>query len=155
MITLLKRKIQFIATFLVGLSLPALLFPLHHFHPDNKHTPPGQLHVQEHQAHFHSAVLEAYAHYINAHPSDPELDAPFHQSHSTSGHEQDDAEAYTVQKNVVSTKAKLLAKVFDFSAPLRISRPLFPYQVTLEVLTFKSLEFFGPLSSRSPPSFLL
>jgi hypothetical protein len=152
----LKKNFQFIATFLIiGLSLPALLFPLSHFHPESKHTHSGQLQFHEHKAHFHTEVLEAYAHLIKAHPSEPELDAPLHQTHSTSDHEKDDGESHAFQKNIVPAKAKFLIKNFDFPVPFRIPQQLFSYQVAFEVLTFRPLYLFGPPSSRSPPAVLI
>ena len=148
----LNKNFKSIATFLImGLILPAFLFPLNHFHPENKHTHPGQLQVHEHKAHFHFEVLEAYAHYIKAHPSDPELDAPLHQSHSTSDHDKDDGESHAIQKNIVPTKAKFVLKNFDISVPFRILQSFSFHSFAFEVVTFKPLYLFGPPSSRSPP----
>ena len=150
----LKKSIQTIATFLIiGLILPAFLLPLNHFHPENKHTHPGQLQVHEHEAHFHSEVLEAYAHYLNAHPSDPELDAPFHQTHSTSNHDKDEVDSFAFQDNIFPTKAKFVLKNFDISVPIRFPQSYSSHSIAFEVLTFKPLDLFGPPSSRSPPFF--
>jgi len=148
----LNKNFQSIATFLIiGLILPTLFFPLNHFHPDNKHTHPGQLQVHEHQAHFHSEVLEALAHNLNAHPSDPELDSPFHQSHSTSDHDKDEVASHTFQKNIVPTKAKLVLQNFDIPVSFKIPQSFSFHSFAYEVVTFKPLDLFGPPSSRSPP----
>lgn len=148
----LNKYIQNIATFLLlGLILPVFLFPLNHFHPENKHTHSGQLKVHEHEAHFHSEVLEAFAHNLNVHPSDPELDAPFHQTHSTSGHDKDEEGSYDFQKNIAPAKAKLVLQDFDIPVPFRIAQKFSFQSLEFEVLTFKPLYFFGPPSSRSPP----
>ena len=148
----LKKSIQTIATFLIiGLILPAFLLPLNHFHPENKHTHPGQLQVHEHEAHFHTEVLEAYAHFINAHPSDPELDARFHQTHSTSDHDQDEVDSYAFQDKVIPAKAIFVLKNFDIPVPFRIPRSFSSHSFAFEVVTFKPLDLFGPSSSRSPP----
>jgi len=148
----LKKKFRSIATFLiVGVILPAFLFPLSHFHPENKHTHSGQLQAHEHQAHFHFEVLEAFAHNFNAHPVDPELDAPFHTTHSTSGHDKDEVDSYAFQDNVIPVKAKFVTKNFDISVPFRIPQSFSSHSLVFEVLTFEPLYLFGPSSSRSPP----
>jgi hypothetical protein len=148
----LKKNFQFIvALWVIGVILPAFLFPLNHFHPENKHTHPGQLQVHEHEAHFHSEVLEVFAHNLNAHPSDPELDAPFHQSHSTSDHDKDDSESHAFQNNIVPTKAKFVLKNFDIPVSFRISQTFSFHPFAFEVLRFKPQYLFGPPSSRSPP----
>ncbi len=148
----LKKNFQFFVAFLViGLILPAFLFPLNHFHPENKHTHPGQLQVHEHEAHCHSEVLEVFAHSLNAHPADPELDALFHQTHSTSGHDKDEEGSYAFQKNIVPVKAKFVFQNFDISSPFRIPRSFSSDTFTFAVVTFEPLYLFGPPSSRSPP----
>ena len=152
----LKRNVRVGAVLITALSLPALLFPLHHFHPDSrKHVLPGQLNVIGHQAHFHSEALEAYAHFFNAHPSDPALDAPLHQSHSASGHEKDDVESYTFQKDIIPAKNAFVLKYFLISVPMQILQPLLSRPGDFEFAKFIPLNIFGPPSSRSPPAFLI
>ncbi|KMP10802.1 hypothetical protein UR09_05185 [Candidatus Nitromaritima sp. SCGC AAA799-A02] len=149
-----KRKFPLIFGLVIGLVLPAFLFPLYHFHPENTHTHPGQLQAHEHQAHFHSEVLEAYAH-LFVHPSDPDQDKRFHQTHSSPDHDKDDVDFYKFQKNVPPIKSIFVVKHVDspvyFEAPI----PLFSCRVWFEIPTFKSLEFPGTHSSRSPPFYLI
>lgn len=152
MARLSKKNFQFFVAFLViGLILPAYLFPLNHFHSENKHTHPGQLQVHEHEAHFHSEVLEVFAHNLNAHPADPELDASFHNTHATSEHDKDEVDSFAFQGNVVPVKAKFALKSFDLSAPFRTPRAFSSDSFTFAVVTFEPLCLFGPPSSRSPP----
>ncbi len=149
---ILKRNIQAVAVLIIGLSLPALLFPFQHFHPDSKHTLPGQLKVIGHQAHFHSEALEAYLHFFKTHPSDPELDEPFHQSHSTSGHERDNIDSYAFQNNIIPVKISFVLKHFDISVPFEIPQSLFSRLGVLDFLNIIPLNMFWQPSSRSPPS---
>lgn len=151
----LKRYIQTVSVLIAALCLPALIFPFHHFHPESSQTLPGQLTVIGHQAHFHSEVLEAYVHLFNAHPSDPQLDGPFHQTHTSSGHENDDADSFAFQKNVIPAKISFVVKHFDISVPFEIPLSVFSRLGVFELLTVIPLNIFGPPSSRSPPVFLI
>lgn len=151
----LKRNIQTVSVLIAALFLPALLFPLHHFHPESAQTLRGQLKVIGHQAHFHSEALEAYAHFFNDHPSDPQLDGPFHRSHSASGHENDDTESYVLQKNSIPVKISFVLKHFDITVPFEIPQSLFSRLGAFEFLSDIPLNIFGPPSSRAPPAFLI
>jgi len=151
----LKNKSLFVVGLIIGLVLPAFLLPFYHFHPGNSHTHPGQLKVHDHPAHFHSEVLETYAHLINLHPSNPEEDKRFHQTHSSADHDRDDFESLTFQRIIPPTKTNFVLKTFAVSIPTETPQLLFLHPVVFDVSKFTSLNLLGPPSSRSPPISLI
>ena len=64
MATYFKKKSHWVVGLILGLVLPAFLLPFNHFHSEYSHPHPNQVAAYEHPAHFHSEVLEAYAHFL-------------------------------------------------------------------------------------------
>lgn len=152
MLSFQKKNFRFVAALILGLVLPVFLLPLLHFHPENSRNYSNQVNAYEHEAHFHSEVLEAYAHFINGHPTDPEQDKKYHKTHSSPDHDNDDVESYQVQKNVPLIKSILVVKYVDFPVYFEAPKTLISYVDRSETPTFTSLEIPRIHSSRSPPS---
>jgi len=152
MATYFKKKSSWVVGLILGLVLPAFLLPFNHFHSEYSHPHPNQVSAYEHPAHFHSEVLEAYAHFINAHPSDPEQDKKYHQTHSSPNHKKDDVDFFILHSSNIPPLKKIdILKQFDFPVYFETPEVFIPYRVRFEIPTFKLLKTPRIYSSRSPP----
>ncbi|MFQ5672765.1 MAG: hypothetical protein ACE5G9_06705 [Nitrospinales bacterium] len=134
-----------------ALIVPFLLFPFYHFHPYSAHGHPGQLQLHVHQGHFHSEVMEGLAHLARFHPSNPNLDEPFHQSHSLPEHDSDDSEFYTHSTNAPPIKFDFASKQLVNFIFFKIPQPPIFYSSMFEVSVPEALNLFGSRSQRAPP----
>ena len=147
----LKRMPRLTAGLSVALIAPLLLFPFYHFHPDSGLGHPGQLQLHVHQGHSHSGTLESLAHPTRFHLSDPDLDGPFHQSHSLPEHDSNSQEFYTHFTNVPPVKADFASKQLVSFTLFDIPQSPISHPSAVEVLAFEVLNLFSPHSQRSPP----
>jgi hypothetical protein len=150
MLSFPKKNFRFIAVLILGLVLPAFLCPFYYFLPENSPNQVSQVNVFEQQTHFHSEVLEAYVHFIS-HPSDPEQDKKYHQTHSSRNHVKDYIDFCGVQKNFTPLKSTFIVKTIDCPKYFEVPRVLISYRGKSEIPTFTSLKIPRIQSSRSPP----
>jgi hypothetical protein len=59
------------------------LLPLVHYHPETQHRHDEVADTHQHQGRYHFATLEAYAHLVNGHFLNDELDNHFYPSQSS------------------------------------------------------------------------
>ncbi|MBT6856661.1 MAG: hypothetical protein HN907_08000 [Nitrospina sp.] len=132
-----------------------ILFPSH-YHPETTHSHLEQVEDHQHSGRYHSATLEAYAHLVNGHSPDHELDDDFHHSHSSEENDEGDSSFFIPTKNFKSFKQGLTFKqVGHPTTRFEISNPLVSAPVDSKN-TFLQSRFSGsPHSSRSPPALLI
>ena len=140
---------------LLGIAIPLLLLPFIHYHPETAHSHSEDADAHQHQGRYHSATLEAYAHLVNGHFANRELDDHFHHSHSSEENEENGSGFFTLAKNFKSIKQSLIFK--EVGRPLRFefSNPLVFVPAGSETTSFQSRFSRSPHSSRSPPAFIV
>lgn len=140
---------------LLGIAIPLLLFPFIHYHPETTHSHTNQVEDHQHPGRYHSATLEAYAHLVNGHFANRELDDHFHHSHSSEENEENDSGFFTLAKNFKSIKQSLIFKEVGHPLRFKFSNPLVFVPAGSETTSFQSRFSRSPHSSRSPPAFII
>ena len=106
----------------LGVIIPLFLLPFVHYHPETEHRHDEAENAHQHQGRYHSATLEAYAHLVNGHFLNDELDNNFHQTHSSEDEDENGSKYFVLTKNFKSFKQGLVFKqdssLFEFSNPL-------------------------------------
>ncbi len=137
----------------LGIIIPLSLLPFIHYHPETEHLHDEHAGTHQHQGHYHSATLEAYAHLVSGHFSNSELDDHFHHSHSSPDEGENDSDYFVLAKNAKSFKQGLVftpdSSHFEFSAPL-VFVPIGSKTVSFQLRFRRS-----PNSSRAPPLLFL
>jgi hypothetical protein len=140
---------------LLGIAIPLFLLPFIHYHPETSHSHHELEEAHQHEGRYHSATLEAYAHLVNGHFSDRELDDHFHHSHSSEDYDDSDSGFYTLAKTSKSFKQDLVSKQPVYASSLGYSSIRIFSPTDLETLFFKTLLSRSSHSSRSPPPLYL
>ena len=140
---------------LLGIAIPLLLIPFIHYHPETTHSHTDQVEDHQHPGRYHSATLEAYAHLVNGHFANRELDDHFHHSHSSEENEENDSGFFTLAKNFKSIKQSLIFKEVGHPLRFEFSSPLVFVPAGSETTSFQSRFSRSPHSSRSPPVFII
>jgi hypothetical protein len=135
----------------LGIIIPLFFLPFVHYHPETEHRHDEGAHAHQHQGRYHSATLEAYAHLVNGHFLNDELDNNFHQPHSSE--DEDDSEYFVLTKNFKSFKQGLVFK--QDSTHFEFSNPLVLVPIDSEIVSLPSHFQSRPNPSRAPPLFLL
>jgi hypothetical protein len=149
-----RKNSSFWKMILLGIAIPLFLLPFIHYHPEATHS--HDLNGEhQHEGRYHSATLEAYAHLVNGHFSNNELDNHFHNSHSSEDYDDSDSETFALAKSGKSFKQELVLKQIRHSQPFGISKPLVSASLDSEATFIKLRSNKRSHSSRSPPSFLL
>ena len=137
----------------LGIIIPLFLLPFMHYHPETEHRHDESADAHQHQGRYHSATLEAYAHLVNGHFSNHDLDNHFHHSHSSEDENENESEYFVLTKNSKSFKQGLVfnqgSSHFEFSNPL-VFVPIGSKTVSLPS-RFRS----SPNPSRAPPLLFL
>jgi len=128
----------------LGIIIPLVLLPFMHYHPETEH---------QHQGRYHSATLEAYAHLVNGHFSNHDLDDHFHHSHSSEDEDENDSEYFVLTKNSKSFKQGLVFK--QDSSHFEFSNPLVFVPIGSETVSLPSRFRSSPNPSRAPPLLFL
>ncbi len=136
----------------LGVVVPLFLLPFIHYHPEIEHLHDEHADAHQHQGRYHSATLEAYAHFVNGYFANDKLDDHFHHSHSSE--DEDDSNYFSVAKNSKSFKQELVFKQ-DSSQRFEFSDPLVFVPVGFETVSFQSRFRRSPNSSRAPPTLFL
>ena len=129
-----------------------IFFPSH-YHPETTHSHTDQVEDHQHSGRYHSAALEAYAHLVNGHFSNPELDDHFHHAHSSEETDESDAGYFVLAKYSKSFKQGLTVKQTGHPIRFEIPNPLVSVLTGSETISFQSRFSGNPHSSRSPPAF--
>lgn len=140
---------------LLGIAIPLFLLPFIHYHPATTHNNVEHADQHQHEGRYHSSTLEAYAHLVNGHFSDRELDDHFHNSHSSEDYDESDSEIFTLAKTPKSFKQNLVFKQVGHSSPFEYFDPLVSIAVNSETATLILQPSSRPHSSRSPPVLFL
>ncbi len=138
----------------LGIIIPLSLLPFIHYHPETEHLHDEHIDAHQHQGRYHSATLEAYAHLVNGHFSNSELDDHFHHSHSSQDEGENDSDYFVLAKNSKSFKQGLVFKQ-DSSKHFEFFNPLVFVPIGSETVSFQSRFRRSPNSSRAPPSLFL
>ncbi len=137
----------------LGIIIPLFLLPFIHYHPETEHRHDEASDAHKHQGRYHSATLEAYAHLVNGHFSNHELDNHFHHSHSSEDEDENDSEYFALTKNSKSFKQGLVFKEnfshFEYSDSL-VYVPVSSGSVSFQSRLGRSLP-----PARSPPALFL
>lgn len=139
--------------FLFGVIVPLFLLPFIHYHPETEHSHDGHADAHKHQGRYHSATLEAYAHLVNGHFSNHELDDHFHHSHSSEEESENDSEFYVLAKTSKSFKQGLVFKQNSSYFEFTDSRTTVP--VSSELASFQSRLGISLPPALSPPTLFL
>ena len=137
----------------LGIIIPLFLLPFIHYHPETEHRHDEAADAHQHQGRYHSATLEAYAHLVNGHFSNHELDNHFHHSHSSEEEDENDTEYFVLTKNSKSFKQGLVFK--QDSSHFEFSNPLVFVPIGSETVSLPSRFRSSPNPSRAPPSLFL
>lgn len=137
----------------LGIIIPLFLLPFVHYHPETEHRHDEAADAHQHQGRYHSATLEAYAHLVNGHFSNDELDNHFHHSHSSEDEDENDSEYFVLTKNSKSFKQGLVFK--QDSSHFEFSNSLVFVPIGSETVSFQSRFRSSPNPSRAPPSLFL
>ena len=86
------------------------MLPFVHYYPETEHRHDEAADAHQHQGRYHSATLEAYAHLINRHFLNDELDNNCHHSHSSEDEDENDSGYFVLNKNFDSFKQGLIFK---------------------------------------------
>ena len=140
---------------LLGIAIPLLLLPFIHYHPETTHSHTNQVEDHQHPGRYHSATLEAYAHLVNGHFANRELDDHFHHSHSSEENEENNSGFFTLAKNFKSIKQSQIFKQVGHPLRFEFSSPLVFVPAGSETTSFQSRFSRSPHSSRSPPAFII
>ncbi len=128
---------------LLGIIIPFFLLPFIHYHPETAHSHSEDADAHQHQGRYHSATLEAYAHLVNGHFSNHELDDHFHHAHSSEEYDESDSGFFILAKYSKPFKQGLTFKQVGHPIRFEISNPL------IFILTSSETTSFQPrLSSR-------
>lgn len=144
---------MFALIFLWGVQFTFL--PSHHYHPETTHSHGEHAKVHKHQGGFHAETLEAYAHMVKGHFSDPELDDHFHHSHSADDHEETDSGNLILLKHASPLKEGLVFKQLGYLSPFEFTSSLNSVSASSETIASQSRWNRSPNSSRSPPYVIL
>jgi|FLOH01.1.fsa_nt_gi hypothetical protein len=137
----------------LGIVVPLFLLPFIHYHPETIHRYEELADAHQHQARYHSTTLEAYAHLVGGHFSNPELDDHFHHAHSSETESVDDTDFFILAKDSKSFKQGLV--VTPGSSHGEFYHALVFVPLGSETVSFKSRLSRSPYSPRSPPSLFL
>lgn len=137
----------------LAIIIPLFLLPFIHYHPETTHQDDEHASAHKHQGRYHSATLEAYAHLVNGHFSNPELDDHFHHSHSSEEEDANDSDYFILAKNSKSFKQGLVFKQ-DVSH-FELSHALVSVPLGSEPPSFQSRLSRSLPPARSPPSLFL
>ena len=146
-----RKNLIFWKWVLLGIAIPLLLLPFIHYHPEITHSHHEHVDAHQHEGRYHSATLEAYAHLVNGHFSDHELDDHFHHSHSSEDYDGSESGFFTLTKNTSSFKQDLVLKQLGHSSTFEYFNAQVSVPADLETALFKSRLRRNPHSSRSPP----
>ena len=134
-----------------------IFFPSH-YHPGTTHSHTDQVGDHQHSGRYHSAALEAYAHLVNGHFSNQELDNHFHHSHSSEENDENDendSAFFVLAKYSKPLKQGLTFQQVGHPTRFETSNLLVSVSVDSEIISFQSRFSGSPHSSRSPPTFLI
>ena len=140
---------------LLGIIIPFFLLPFIHYHPETAHSHSKDADAHQHQGRYHSATLEAYAHLVNGHFSNQELDNHFHHSHSSEENDENDSAFFVLAKYSKPLKQGLTFQLVGHPIRFETSNLLVSVSVDSEIISFQSRFSGSPHSSRSPPTFLI
>jgi len=140
---------------LLGIIIPFFLLPFIHYHPETAHSHSEDADAHQHQGRYHSATLEAYAHLVNGHFSNHELDDHFHHAHSSEEYDESDSGFFILAKYSKSIKQGLTFIQVGHPIRLEISNPLIFILTSSETVFFQPRFSGNPHSSRAPPVFLI
>ncbi len=149
-----KKKFGLWKLIYLGIIVPLFLLPFVHYHPETTHRHDEQADAHQHPGRYHSATLEAYAHLVNGHFSNNELDGHFHHSHSSEDDsDENDSEYFLLAKISKSLKQGLVFK--QNSSHFEISKPLVFVPIALETVPLLSRLSRSLPPARSPPGLFL
>ena len=137
----------------LGIVITIFLLPFIHYHPETEHSHNEATDAHQHQGRYHSATLEAYAHLVNGHFLNDELDNHFHHSHSSEDESEHDSEYFVLTKNFKSFKHGLVFK--QDSSHIEFSNPLIFVPIGSEIVSLPSRFKSSPNPSRAPPLLFL
>ena len=140
---------------LLGIIIPFFLLPFIHYHPETAHSHSEDADAHQHQGRYHSATLEAYAHLVNGHFSNHELDDHFHHAHSSEEYDESDSGFFILAKYSKPFKQGLAFKQVGHPIRFEISNPLVFILTSSETVSFQPRFSRNTYSSRSPPAFLI
>ena len=140
---------------LLGIIIPFFLLPFIHYHPETAHSHSEDADAHQHQGRYHSATLEAYAHLVNGHFSNHELDDHFHHAHSSEEYDESDSGFFILAKYSKPFKQGLTFKQVGHPIRFEISNPLIFILTSSETTSFQPRFNRNTYSSRSPPAFLI
>ena len=150
-----RKNLSLRKLILLGIVIPLFLLPFIHYHPETTHSPFEQVEAHKHQGRYHSATLEAYAHLVNGHFSNHELDDHFHHSHSSEEYDESDSGFFILAKYSKPIKQGLTFKQVGHPIRFETSNLLVIVPVDSETVSLQSRFSGNPHSSRSPPTFLI
>ena len=150
-----RKNLSLWKLILLGIVIPLFLLPFIHYHPETTHSPFEQVEAHKHQGRYHSATLEAYAHLVNGHFSNHELDDHFHHSHSSEEYDESDSGFFILAKYSKPFKQGLTFKQVGHPVRFEISNPLVSVLTGSETISFPLRSSKSPHSSRSPPFVIL
>jgi hypothetical protein len=134
---------------ILGIIIPLFLLPFVHYHPETEHRHDEAADAHQHQGRYHSATLEAYAHLVNGHFLNDELDNQFHHSHSSENEDENGSAYFVLNKNLKSFKHGLVFK--QDSSHFEFSNPLVFIPIDSEIFSLPSRFKSSPNPSRAPP----
>ena len=137
----------------LGIIISLFLLPFVHYHQETEHRHDEAADAHQHQGRYHSATLEAYAHLVNGHFSNHDLDDHFHHSHSSEDEDENDSEYFVLTKNSKSFKQGLVFK--QDSSHFEFSNPLVFVPIGSETVSLPSRFRSSPNPSRAPPLLFL
>ena len=135
----------------LGIIIPLFLLPFVHYHPETEHRHDEAADAHQHQGRYHSTTLETYAHLVNEHFLNDELDNIFHHSHSSE--DEDNSEYFILTKNFKSFKQGLVFK--QDSSHFELSNPLVFVPIGSKTVSLPSRFKSSPNPSRAPPMLFL
>lgn len=140
---------------LLGIVIPFFVLPFIHYHPETTHSHSEHADTHQHEGRYHSTTLEAYAHLLNGHFSDPELENHFHHSHSSEEQNESDTGFYVLAKSAKSIKQGLILKHAVNLPRFEVSSFLVSGPIDDETIPPHLRFNRNPNSSRAPPSLFI
>ena len=150
-----RNNLSFWKLILLGVIIPFFVLPFIHYHPETEHSHSEGADVHQHQGRYHYTTLEAYAHLVNGHFSDHDLDDRFHHSNIPEEQDEDDSGFFILAKNSKSFKQGLTFNQFGHASLILIPNTRVAASTGSEPIFFKSRTSESPHSSRSPPHVIL
>ncbi|MBT5027849.1 MAG: hypothetical protein HOL15_02940 [Nitrospinaceae bacterium] len=136
---------------LLGVIIPFFLLPFIHYHPETNHSHSEQTEAHSHNGRYHSATIEAYAHLVNGHFSNVDMDDHFHHSHSSEESDEGDTDLFILAKTTKPLKQGLTLELIGLPSRLEYSNPLFTIPIGFKTAFDPVRSSANPHSSRSPP----